>query len=113
MESVIILMQLGFAVAVIAGMWKTFEKAGQPGWAIFIPFYNVFVMLQMAGKPGWWLVLLFIPLVNFVIMLIVCIGIAEKFGKSGGFGVGLCLLGFVFFPMLGFGDAQYQGGGAA
>ena len=67
-------------------------------------------LLEIAGKPIWWILLLFIPVVNLVISILVCIAVAQKFGKSSGFGVGLALLGFVFYPILGFGDAKYQGG---
>ena len=28
------------ALVMIAGMWKMFSKAGEPGWASIIPFYN-------------------------------------------------------------------------
>jgi hypothetical protein len=101
--------ELVIIVAVIAGVWKTFVKAGKPGWAAIIPIYNVIVVLQIAGKPLWWIILLLIPLVNLVIGILVSIAVAEKFGKGAGFGVGLALLGFIFYPILGFGDAQYQG----
>jgi hypothetical protein len=96
-------------VFVIASIWKVFAKAGQPGWASLIPFYNFYVMLQIAGKPGWWLLLLFIPLVNVIIAIIVAIEIAKAFGKGAGFGLGLAFLGFIFYPILGFGSATYQG----
>jgi len=101
-------------VLMIVSMWKVFTKAGQPGWASIIPIYNLYVLLQMVGKPGWWLVLFFIPLVNVVIGIISTIALAENFGKSAGFSVGLILLGVVFFPILAFGSAQYVGssGGA-
>jgi hypothetical protein len=93
----------------IAAMWKVFSKAGQPGWAILIPFYNLYVICKIAGRPGWWLILMFIPLVNFIILVILDIDIAKNFGKGAGFGIGLLLLPFIFFPILGFGSAQYQG----
>jgi len=102
------LIYIALIVAMIAGCWKVFAKAGQPGWAIFIPFYNFYVMCQIAGRPGWWLLLLFIPLVNFVIAIIVAIDIARKFGQSAAFGIGLAFLGFIFYPILGFGDATYD-----
>ena len=101
--------ELVIIVAVIAGVWKTFVKAGKPGWAAIIPIYNVIVVLQIAGKPLWWIILLLIPLVNLVIGILVGIAVAQKFGKGTGFGIGLALLGFIFYPILGFGDAQYQG----
>ncbi len=100
---------LAVPILILAGVWKTFSKAGQPGWAAIIPIYNFIVLLQIAGRPVWWVLLMLIPLVNLVIAAIVSIEIAQRFGKGMGFGVGLFLLGFIFYPILGFGDAQYQG----
>ncbi len=62
-----LLFWLAVAVVVIIGGWKVFEKAGHPGWAILIPFYNTYIMLKIAGRPGWWLLLYLIPIVNLVI----------------------------------------------
>ena len=93
----------------IVGAWKVFVKAGQPGWAVLVPIYNAYVMLKIAGKPGWWLVLLFVPLANLVVGILATLAIAAKFGKGGGFATGLFLLPFVFYPILGFGRAQYKG----
>ena len=93
----------------IAGGWKVFTKAGKPGWAAIIPIYNYIVALEIAGRPLWWFILFFIPIVNIVVGIIVAIDIAKAFGKGTGFGVGLALLSFIFIPILGFGDAQYQG----
>jgi hypothetical protein len=100
-----------FIIFEIAGLWKTFEKAGKPGWASIVPIYNVVVMLGIAGRPLWWIVLLFVPIVNVVILVIIAIDIAKAFGKGTGFGLGLAFLGFIFYPILGFGDAQYIGAG--
>jgi hypothetical protein len=109
MGYIVLIIELGIIVLSIAGLWKTFEKAGKPGWAAIIPIYNVIVLLEIAGRPIWWFILLLIPIVGVVIAIIVCLDVAKAFGKSAGFGVGLALLGFIFFPMLGFSDAQYLG----
>jgi hypothetical protein len=101
--------ELVIVVAIIAGVWKVFVKAGKPGWAAIIPIYNLIVLLQIAGKPLWWIILFIIPLVNLIMAILVSIAVAQKFGKGTGFGVGLALLGFIFYPILGFGDSQYQG----
>ena len=106
---VMMVVYLAIMVLIIAGMWKVFVKAGKPGWACLIPIYNVIVLLEIAGKELWWIILLLIPFVNFVVLILVGIAIAEKFGKGAGFGVGLALLPMVFYPILGFGDARYQG----
>ena len=94
----------------LAGWWKIFAKAGKPGWAALIPIYNLIVMLQIAGRPIWWLVLLFIPFINLVILVLVCIELVARFGKGPLFGVGLALFSFIFASMLGFSDATYRGG---
>jgi hypothetical protein len=96
-------------VLLIAAMWKVFVKAGQPGWASLIPIYNAYILCKIAGRPGWWLLLLLIPFVNFIIAIIICIDVAKNFGKGVGFGLGLAFLGIIFFPILGFGSAAYQG----
>ena len=107
------LLALAVCVFLIASVWKTFSKAGQPGWAAIIPIYNIYVMCKVAGRPGWWTLLWFVPIVNFVIGIIVAIDIARNFGKGTGFGIGLFFLGFIFYPILGFGDATYGPPGAA
>lgn len=109
MGAIIGLIYLAILIAVIAGFWKVFTKAGKPGWAAIVPIYNLVVLLEIAGKPLWWIVLFLIPFVNIIMCIIVSIAVAQKFGKSAAFGVGLGLLGFIFYPILGFGDAQYQG----
>ena len=101
------------AVLLIAGMWKVFTKAGKPGWAAIIPIYNYIVILEIIGRPIWWIILLLIPCVNIVFLIIVCIDLAKSFGKDALYGIGLFLLGIIFFPMLGFGSATYRGPAAA
>ena len=98
---------VAIVVLEIAGWWLIFSKAGRPGWGAIIPIYNVYLMCKVAGRPGWWLPLFLIPIVNIVIAIIVGIDIARNFARSAGYGVGLALLGFIFAPMLGFGDATY------
>ncbi|MEK7116655.1 MAG: DUF5684 domain-containing protein [Patescibacteria group bacterium] len=95
-------------VIMIAAVWKVFTKAGQPGWASIVPVYNMVVMLQVAKKPIWWVILGFIPFVNIIIGLIVLYGLAQSFGKGVGFMLGLIFLPFIFYPVLGFGGAQYR-----
>ena len=106
---VMLLIQIAIGIVVIAGMWKCFVKAGKPGWAAIVPIYNIIVVLEIAGKPIWWVLLFFIPCVNIIIALLVFIDFAKAYGQGAGFGIGLWLLGFIFFPILGFGDARYIG----
>ena len=105
---IFIVCYLAVLFVVIGGMWMTFSKARQPGWACIIPIYNIYVMTQIAGKPGWWTLLFFIPLVNVIIAIMVLHGISTNFGRGVGTTLGLIFLPFIFYPILGWGDAKYQ-----
>src|SRR6187401_1754201 len=104
-----IIFGLLIALLIIVAMWKVFTKAGQPGWACIIPIYNLYVWCKIVGRPWWWILLMLIPFVNFIIAIILIIDLVKSFGKGVGFGIGLLLLPVIFFPILGFGSAQYQG----
>ncbi|MEM8641841.1 MAG: DUF5684 domain-containing protein [Cyanobacteria bacterium P01_G01_bin.54] len=108
-NAIVALLQIAVIIAIIVGFWKVFAKAGKPGWASLIPIYNVIVLLQIAGKPVWWILLFFIPIVNIIIAFMVNFGVAKNFGKGVGYGIGLSLLGFIFYPWLGFSNATYRG----
>jgi len=105
---VMMLVYLAVIVLMIAGMWMVFTKAGKPGWAAIVPIYNLIVLLEIVGKPLWWILLCLIPFVNLVIFILIAIELAKVFGKGVGFALGLVFLPFVFYPVLGFGSAQYQ-----
>lgn len=92
----------------VAGMWKVFQKAGHPGWAAIIPIYNIYILTKIAKKPGIWVLLMIIPLVGLIFYILLSISVARQFGKGTGYGVGLALLSFIFWPMLGFGEDKYQ-----
>lgn len=116
-----ILLIIGIAIAVIqiVAMWKMFTKAGEKGWKSIIPFYNIAILYKISGLSPW-LVLIyvaaFIPIINFIaaIALVVInlyqkINLAKGFNKSTGFTVGLILVPFVFYLILGFGKSEYVG----
>lgn len=106
---VVVLIAIAFGILVIAGWWKAFEKAGEPGWKAIIPIYNMIIVLKIVGRPVWWIVLLLIPCVSFVVYIIVANDTSKSFGKGTGFTLGLVLLSPIFTIMLGFGDAKYVG----
>lgn len=103
----IVIIYLAIIVFFIYCMWKIFEKAGKPGWAAIVPIYNIIVLLEIIGKPWWWLLLMLIPIVNFVIAIIVMVQLAKVFGQGVGFAIGLILLGFIFIPILALGSSTY------
>jgi hypothetical protein len=104
-----------WVVIQVAGLWMIFTKAGKPGWAAIVPIYSAIVLLQVVGKPWWWILLILIPCVNFILIIIGVIWISnllsKSFGQGIGFTLGLIFLGFIFYPLLGFGDYTYLGPG--
>lgn len=95
-------------VIAIVGMWKTFVKAGVPGWHSLIPILNVYDICKISLKEN---VGLFTVLsVIFPIVLIYpSIQLAKAFGKGTGFGICLILFGPIARMVLGFGSATYVG----
>ncbi len=102
-------LSLALAVLGIVAMWKIFVKAGEPGWAAIIPFYNLYVLFKITWGSGWKFLLLLIPIANIVFVIITMVKLAKAFGKSGGFAVGLIFLGVIFYCILAFDDSQYMG----
>jgi hypothetical protein len=105
----IIIFAVMVTVIEIVGAWFMFEKAGEPGWAAIIPIYNYLIAIKIAGKQWWYILLMLIPIVNLVIYIIILNGLAKNFGKGTGFTVGLFFFRFIFIPILGFGNAVYNG----
>lgn len=96
-----------FLILMVASLWKVFVKAGQPGWAAIVPIYNAYVMQEIVGRETWWLAIyLFL---GPVWAIVISLDLAKSFGKEIVWGIGLIVLPIVFYPLLGFGDAQYQG----
>jgi len=96
-------------VLVVYSLWKIFEKAGKPGWAAIIPIYNIIILLEIIGKPPIWILWMLLPCSNIVFGIWAMNLLAKSFGKSEGFTVGLILLPFIFYPLLGLTDARYLG----
>lgn len=103
---------VGLVVFIITaiGMWKMFVKAGRPGWAAIIPFYNQFVLMDIIGRPAWWVLLIpTLPAFGLWVSVIASIDTARAYGKSGAFAILLVLLPFIGYPILGLGASQYKG----
>jgi hypothetical protein len=104
----LVAVELAMLLLLIAAWWRIFEKAGEPGWAAIVPIYNGLVALKIAGKPMWWILLLLIPVVGIVFGFIVIVSIAKRFGKGAGFALGMIFLFPIFYPLLAWGEAQYN-----
>ena len=118
----------------IIGEWKMFKKAGKNGWEAIIPYYNTWTLIEISGCK-WWYFLISIgssflsfnitlnlndsslnfnllegvgTLVNYFIMYSVNYNIAKKFNKDYWYAIGMTLLPFVFYPILGLGKSEFN-----
>ena len=104
----LIIMLIFMAILIVAN-WKIFTKAGEPGWACFVPFYSQYLLFKIAWGNGWLFLLMCIPVANAIVSLIVLYKLSVAFGHGIGFFLGLLFLSPIFILILGFGSSQYQG----
>lgn len=50
---VFLLIIVAFVIAYVIALAKLFKKAGEDSWKAIIPFYNTFILIQIAGL-NWW-----------------------------------------------------------
>lgn len=85
------------------GLAKLFQKAGVPFWKAYIPFYNTWIMQELAQRPKHWVFWQFIPVVGWFISLGIFIEFAKVFGKfSLGSHICASLLAPIYFPYIGY-----------
>ena len=89
-------------VVSIVGLWHVFQKAKEPGWAAIIPFYNQYVLFKITWGEGIMFLLQLVPLVGLVFTIITNLKLAQAFGKSIWFALGLIFLNPIFLCILGF-----------
>lgn len=64
------------------GTWKLYIKAGRRAWEAFVPVYNGIILLKIINRPWWWIILLFLPIVNLIMLPVVWVETARSFGKN-------------------------------
>lgn len=100
--TIAILFILLFCV-VIAFLYK---KSNKNPVAAFIPFYNDWVLCELATGDGINMIFLLIPVVCFFYRIYISVKLAQAFGKKVSFGAGLFLLPVIFYPILAFDNSK-------
>lgn len=93
------------------GLAAMFRKAGVETWKAYVPFYNTWVMQDLAKRPKHWVFWQFIPVVGWFISPGIFIEFVKLFGKfSFPQHVLAALFAPFYFPYLGFSkDVRYIG----
>src|SRR4029077_17559533 len=83
------------------GLAKLFTKVGVPAWKAYVPFYNTWVMQELAQRPRHWVFWQFIPVVGWFITPGIFIEFAKVFGVfSLRQHTMASLFAFAYFPWL-------------
>jgi signal peptidase I len=85
-----------------------FEDAAVEGYKALIPFYNYYIWLKIIGKPWWWLILMFVPFINFFMVMLMLVQTALSYGKHGlGEQALAVLLPVAYIPYLGISEKEH------
>ena len=106
---IVVFLTLIFAIILLVGIWKMYQKAGYHGQECLIPFYGSYIHTKLAMGNGWLFLIGYIPIANIIFNIVLKIKTADVFGKGIGFAILLYFLPIIGYPILGFGDAEYYG----
>ena len=84
---------------IFIGSQKLFRLAGVPSWHAIIPFYNIIKHLDIIQRPRWWIILVFIPVINLLMIPVVWVEFIKRFNHNSKIDRILVILtlGFYFF----------------
>ncbi|WP_417860820.1 signal peptidase I [Winogradskyella sediminis] len=91
------------------GTWKLYIKAGRKAWEAFVPIYNAIVLMKIISRSWWWVILMFLPIVNLIMIPAVWVETARSFGKDTKLDALLCIvtLGFYLYYLNYVADVNY------
>lgn len=71
---------LAIQVVHFLATWKLYIRAGYKAWQAAVPVYNAVILMKIINRPWWWVLLLFIPVVNLIMFIVIWVEIARSFG---------------------------------
>lgn len=105
LEHILVVYLISFLLVFLPsfGLAKMFQKAGVEQWKAYIPFYNTWVMQDLARRPKHWVFWQLIPVVGWFITPGIFIEFVKLFGRfSFGEHVLAALFAPFYFPYLGY-----------
>ena len=71
-----------FQILIFLKLWKLYRIAGYSSYSAIIPIYNSIVLMRIIRRPTWWVILLYIPIVNLLMLPVVWIETSRSFGRD-------------------------------
>ncbi len=71
------------ALNIIHGIatFKFYQKSGKDIWKAFVPFLNIYELMDLINRPKWWMVFVYIPIVNLLMIPVLWVQLLKVFGK--------------------------------
>ena len=68
-------------INIIIGLssWKLFKISGKNPLTSYIPFYNIINTLDIIKRPKWWVILVFLPTINLLMIPVIWIEFIKRF----------------------------------
>lgn len=100
---------IAFIVLRCIGRMRMFAKAGEVGWAAWIPFYSDYVMCRATMGKGYYFLFGYIPVIGWVANIVYSVEISLSYGQGYVFAVLYYFFAPVCDMILGFGGSVYMG----
>ncbi|HWB94978.1 MAG TPA: S26 family signal peptidase [Puia sp.] len=99
---VLIIIQLALLLLPAPGLALLFRKAGEKSWKAYVPFYNTWIIQELAARPKHWVFWQLVPIMGWFITMGIYIEFVKTFGKFAFWEHTLAsLLPVIYFPALG------------
>ncbi|MEO9953835.1 signal peptidase I [Nonlabens sp.] len=79
------------------GTWKMYVAAGFKAWQAFVPVFNAVTLMKIMNRPWWWTILLFLPVVNLLMFVVIWVDTLRSFGYNKAIDTTLGVVTFGFY----------------
>ena len=82
------------------GTYKLYKAAGRATWEAAVPVYNAIVLMKIIRRPAWWVLLMFVPVINLLMIPVIWVETIRSFGKNSLVDSWLVVLSLGFYIYL-------------
>ncbi len=73
---------LSYNLLIFVGSQKLFKLAGVDSWKSLIPIYNIVKHIEIINRPKWWVILVFIPVINLLMIPVIWVEFIKRFNHN-------------------------------
>ena len=73
---------LSYNLLIFVGSQRLFKLAGVDSWKSLIPVYNIVKHLEIINRPKWWVILVFIPVINLLMIPVIWVEFIKRFNHN-------------------------------